>query len=122
MRALFCFRGIIFNLLQIHFFQEVNSVYSILAGIIHTGNIEFMEKEVSHQTVTAIENDDLLHIGMFVLISPCAISWHFSASQNKCFDIDRAYTCICIRDIYQVQSMGYYWLLLLIETTVFPLN
>lgn len=43
--------------------QEICSVYSILAGILHTGNVTFTEKEKKHQTYCTVENRDLLKIG-----------------------------------------------------------
>ena len=41
----------------------MSSIYSILSGIIHVGNIEFVEKEVDHQTQMDISTTDILTIG-----------------------------------------------------------
>ncbi len=43
--------------------QEINAVYNVLVGILHTGNIMFSEKEERHQNVCTVENPLLLDIG-----------------------------------------------------------
>ena len=39
------------------------SINSILCGILHVGNIEFIEKDGDHQTQMDISNSDILAIG-----------------------------------------------------------
>ena len=41
----------------------MNSVYSILAGILNIGNVDFIEKEDQHLPIVTIENPKLTDVG-----------------------------------------------------------
>ena len=40
-------------------------MYSMLAAILHVGNIEFGEQEKKHQTSCHVQNTDILDIGVY---------------------------------------------------------
>ncbi|ELU11296.1 hypothetical protein CAPTEDRAFT_226099 [Capitella teleta] len=42
--------------------EEVNAIYSILAAILHLGNLEFSESESKHNTVSAVKNTHIIDI------------------------------------------------------------
>ena len=41
----------------------MSAIFSILSAILHIGNVDFLEKEVKHQTTTIIGDTDLIQIG-----------------------------------------------------------
>ena len=71
--CLFLFRGVLKNPINVFMYQsttytvvvlqEVASVYSILAAILHTGNISFDETESKHHTSTGVANAARVDIG-----------------------------------------------------------
>ena len=44
-------------------FQEVESIESVLSGVMHTGNIAFTEHEQEHQTQIQVQDKTQLGIG-----------------------------------------------------------
>ena len=60
------------------FFQEVSSIYGILAAILHTGNIEFKDKEAEGYAGDAVD------IANIELTNISKITSHFLISLSKC--------------------------------------
>ena len=50
-------------------FQEVNSVYSLLAGLLHAGNVEFITKEIKHQHGSDVAKKNSLNKSKYTTIN-----------------------------------------------------